>query len=206
MPGLSLHTEAFVLLKRPPSDAFQTCTVFSPFHGNLLVLQRLPRKAGAAGLAPLDLFDEAALILESSNQGQTWFVKEVRVLARHTGIGRSYDALQLASAFAGLIARNPVPEESRAAVGELLRQALAAFATAERPDIAFFKAVYCFARDEGHPLKQQWVPTLPAADRRIVAKLLNQPLAEQTAPAPVVSRLQGRLKEYLHGYTELLID
>lgn len=206
MPGLSLHTEAFVLLKRPPTDAFQSCTVFSSEHGNLLVLQRLPKKAGSSGLAPLDLFDETALILESSNQGQTWFVKEVRLLTRHAGIGRSYEALRTASAFAGLIARNPVPEESRAAVGDLLRQALTAFASTDRPDIAFFKAVYCFARDEGHPLKQQWVPTLPAADRGLVAELLNQPLAAQTAPAPAVERLQSRLREYLHGYTELLLD
>lgn len=206
MPGLTLQTEGFVLLKRPPSDAFQTCTVFSPAHGKLLVLQRLPKKPGAGGLAPLDLFDEAALILESSNQGQTWFVKEVRLIARAAGIGRSYDALRLASAFASLLARNPVPEESRPAVGVLLRQVLAAFATGTRPDVAYFKALYCFARDEGHPLKQHWLPTLPADDRAVVAALLNHPLADQTAPGVTVERLRGRLEEYLRGHTEILLD
>ena len=130
----------------------------------------------------------------------------MRLLNRATGIGRSYDALRHASAFAALIARNPVPDESRASVAALLRQVFAAFATGARPDIARFKAVYCFARDEGHPLKQQWLPTLPAADRALVADLLNRPLAAQTAEPAKVTRLQLRLEEYLRGHTELLLD
>lgn len=206
MPGLSLHTDAFVLLKRPPGDSFQTCTMFSAEHGNLLVLQRLPGNAKGGRLAPLDLFDEAALELESSNQGRTWFLREARLITRFTGIGRSYDALRLASAFAALIARNAVPEESLAAVAELLRQALNAFGDSPRADIVYFKAVYCFARDEGHPLKQHWLPTLPPPDRARVALLLNRPLTEQTASPDEVAHLQARLDAWLRGYTELLLD
>lgn len=170
-------------------------------------MQRLPKKkAGGNILAPLDLFDEAALILESTNQGRTWFVKECRLLNRAVGIGRSYDALLHASAFSALIARNHVSEESRAPVAALLRQAFAAFNTAERPDIVHFKAVYCFARDEGYPIKQHWLPTLPSTDRRLVAELLNQPTAGQTAADVAVTRLQNRLEEYLRGHTEILFD
>src|SRR5690606_21429723 len=83
VPGLTLQTDAIVLLKRPPGDTFQTCTVFSGEHGNLTIMQRLPKKSGGA-LAPLDLFDEASLLLESSNQGHAWFVKEARLLHRAT--------------------------------------------------------------------------------------------------------------------------
>ena len=49
MPAQSLATEAFVLLKRPPADAFQTFTVFSAEHGTLLI------GAGAARPAPGDV-------------------------------------------------------------------------------------------------------------------------------------------------------
>lgn len=206
MPGLSLHTDAFVLLRRPPGDSFQTCTMFSAGHGNLLVLQRLPGKSKDNRSAPLDLFDEAALELESSNQGRTWFLRGARLLTRFTGIGRSYDALRLASAFAALIARNAVPEESRAAVADLLRQVFNAFGDSSRADIVYFKAVYCFARDEGHPLKQHWLPTLPAADRTRVTQLLNRPLTEQTTAPDEVADLQARLDAWLRGYTELLLD
>ncbi len=215
MPGRTLQTDAFVLLKRPPADTFQTFTVFSADHGALLVLQRLPKRAasrpsatakGSAAQVQLDLFDEVSLLLETSNQGQTWFITEPRLIARYASIGRSYDTLRLASALAMLIARNPVHEESRLHVATLLRTALGAFASANRPEIVFFKSLYCFARDEGYPVKQQWIPTLSSVDRAAVATLLNQPLAAQTASPPEVARLQRRLEDYLRGHTEILLD
>lgn len=205
MPAQILQTDAFVLLKRPPADTFQTLHVFSPDAGSLLVHQRVARKPTSGG-GLLDLFDEAALALESSNQGRTWFVREARIITRPSGIGRSYESLRLASALAALVARHPADESSRGAVADLLRTAFAAFATAARPDIVFFKSVYRFARDEGHPVREQWFPTLPAADRAEVATLLNRPLADQTAAPEAVARLQRRLEDYLRGHTEILVD
>lgn len=205
MPGLPLQTDAFVLSKRPPADTFQTFNVFSAEHGALLILQRLAKKSAGTAVA-LDLFDEASLFLESSNQGRTWFVKETRLVTRHPDLGRSYETLVAASALASLVARNPVPEESRLAVASLLRTALAALATGARPDIVYLKSLYCFARDEGYPLKQQWFPLLPAADRATVAPLLNRPLSDQTAPPAVVHALQRDLENYLRGHTDILLD
>lgn len=205
MPAESLQTDALVLVKRPPAEAFQMLSVFSREHGTLTALQRIPKKA-AATVPLLDLFDHVALLLESSNQRRTWFVTEARILTRHTGIGRSYESLRLAAAFGALVARNTVDEDSRAPVATLVESAFAAFAAGLRPDIVYFKSVYRFARDEGYPVKQQWFPTLPAADRTEVARLLNQPLVEQTAEPAVVVRLQRRLDEYLRGHTEILVD
>src|SRR5262245_61400698 len=105
MPAQPLATDAFVLLKRPPADAFQSFTVFAAEHGNLLVLQRIPKKS-AGSVTTLDLFDEASLVLESSNQGRTWFAKEATLVTRHAALGRNYETLVLASALAALIARN----------------------------------------------------------------------------------------------------
>ena len=205
MPAQSLQTDAFVLLKRPPAEAFQGFTVFSAEHGALLVLQRIAKKSASTVVA-LDLFDEASLQLESSNQGHTWFVKETRLITRPAGIGRSYESLRSASTLAALIARNPVHEESRLAVATLLRTAFAAFATDARSDIVLFKSLYCFARDEGYPLKQQWFPTLAMEDRDTVAALLNRPLADQTTAPEPVTRLQRRLEDYLGSHTEILFD
>ena len=167
-------------------------------------MQRVSQKSAATSVA-LDLFDEAALLLESSNQGRSWFLKEARLITRPTAIGRTYEGLRLASALAALIARNSVDEDSRPAVAELLRSAFSAFASDPRPDIVYFKSLYRFARDEGYPLKQQWFPTLPSADRAEVATLLNRPLSKQVAPLDAVARLQRRLEEYLRGHTEVLL-
>ena len=205
MAALPLQTDLFVLLKRPPADAFQSLTTFSSDYGTLHILQRLPKKS-STGSAVLDLFDEASLQLESRNQGQTWFVKESRLITRHAEIGRSYDTLRLASALAALVARNPVPEESRAAVAGLLRQAFKSFAAGPRPDLVWIKSLYRFARDEGYPVREQWFPTLAASDRAAIMVLLNRPLVEQTAPAEDVERLTEGLTTYLRSHTEIQID
>ena len=205
MSGRLLQTEAFILAKRPPTDAFQTFILFSGEHGNLLALQRLPKKNSANHLA-LDLFDEVTLSLESSNQGTTWFIKEARLLVRPAGIGRSYTALCHASTFTSLIARNPVHEESRAAVASLLRTALAAFGLDTRADLVYFKSLYCFARDEGYPLKQHWFPTLAAVDRPLAIELLNRPIATQKTSLEACTRLTQHLENYLRRYTEILLD
>ena len=205
MPGFSLQTEACVLLRQPPAENFVSLTVFSPEHGILIVLQRLAPKAKSSS-ATLDLFEDASLVLDSSNQGRTWFIREARVLTHRAAIGRSYDTLRLASAFTTIVARNPVSEESRAQVAALLRRALDAFAAAARPDIVYFKSLYCFARDEGHPVKQQWLASLPASDRAAAAELLERPPAGQTAAHEIVARLMRRLEDYLRGHTEILLD
>jgi len=205
MPGPSLTTDAIILLKRPAADTFQSFTAFSPVHGALRLLQRIPKKPAPASVS-LDLFDEVSLLLEGAPQGDAWFVKEPRLLVRHGGIGRDYDALVRASALATLVARNPVAEESRASVHALLQTALSAFATSARPDTVYFKSLYRFARDEGYPVKQQWFPALSAADRETAAALLNRPLAAQTATPADVSRLLSALETYLRHHTEIHLD
>jgi hypothetical protein len=204
VPAQTVQTDGFVLLKQPPGDAFQTLSVFSAELGVITVLQRIGRKTG--NIAPLDLFDEASFDLETSNQGRTYFIRETRVLTRRAELGKSYDTLRLASLFAAIIARNPVHEESRAGVAELLRRAFAAFATSARADIVYLKSLYRFARDEGYPLKEEWFPTLPAADRSEVVTLLNRPLDEQSAEPPSVARYTRRLTDYLREHTEIQLE
>jgi hypothetical protein len=204
VPGQTLTTEAFVIERRPPADAFQTFVLFSAEHGNLLALQRIPRKASPSHVAP-DLFDTISAMLESSNQGRTWFVREVRIVTRRAAIGRSYDALRFASALVAVIGRNPVHEESRPNVELLLRTALDAFGAAERPDIVHLKSLYRFARDEGYPVKQDWLPALPSADRALAAAVLNRRLVEQDASAADVARIRRSLEDYLGSRTEIAI-
>ena len=202
MPGQQLQTTAFILAKLPSgSDAFEQLTAFAAEHGVLHCLRRLPQ--GKATATPLDLFDETELWLESSNQGRTWFIKEHRLIQRHDGIGRSYEALSAAAALGRLLGRNPVPDESREAVVDLLRTTFTALAAGGRPDIVWLKALYCLLRDEGYPVKQQWWPQLADGDRDTAAHLLNQPLAAQTADAAAVARINRRLEDWVHAETEI---
>jgi hypothetical protein len=205
MPGQQLHTTAFILARQPSgSDTFEQLTAFAAEHGPLPCLRRIPQ--GKTTASPLDLFDETELWLESSNQGRTWFLKEHRLIQRHDGIGRSYDALCAAAALAALLVRNPVPDESRAAVSALLRISFAALAAGGRPDIVWLKALFCLLRDEGYPVKQQWWPQLGDADRDLAAHLLNQPLAAQTAAPALVAQITRRLETWVRAETELRLS
>jgi recombinational DNA repair protein (RecF pathway) len=205
MAGRPIQTEAFVLTRQPPADRFQQLTVFSPRYGDLRCLRRLATKS-APSTAILDLFDKTDLWLETSNEGRTWFIREARVLAHHEAIGRSYETLRLACAFAGTIARNSVHEESREGVFRLLQQTFEAFGSCTRPDLVYLKALYCFARDEGYPVKQEWWQGLPAALRASAADMLNKPVKDQCAAPTAVGSLIQRLEDYLRLRTEILME
>jgi len=192
-----------VIEKRPAADAFQAMALFSAEHGVLRALQRVLTKSRTPQPVP-DLFDEVSAIMETSNQGRTWFVREVRILERRPGIGRSYEALRRASALAAVVGRNPVQEESRQSVALLLRTALDSFARAERPDIVYLKSLYVFARDEGYPVKQQWLPSLSPADRAVAVAALGQPLGEKGPGANDVDRMIRGLEAYLASNAELI--
>jgi len=201
VPGPQLQTTVFILGRQPSgSDSFEQLTGFSSEHGVMLLLRRVK---SAKGAAPLDLFDEAEVDLESASQGRTWFVKEHRHRRRHDGIGRSYEALQAAVALGRVLARNPVPDESRPAITELLRVSFGALAGGGRPDIVWLKSLYSLLRDEGYPVKQQWWPALTAADRDLAVQLLNQPLAGQTAATADVARITRRLEDWVNAETEI---
>jgi len=201
VPGQTLTLEAFVIEKRPPKEAFQTFILFSAEHGNLTALMRVSARARALP----DLFDEVSANLETSNQGRTWFFREVRIAKRREAIGRSYDALRFASALAAVIGRNPVHEESREGVARLLRTALDAFGEASRPDIVHLKSLYVFARDEGYPVREDWLPSLPGADRDAAEAILGLPLGRHVCDAAAVARLRRSLEGYLASSTEIII-
>jgi len=211
MAGLTLSTQGIILLKRPPKESFQPLTVFSYEHGHLTFWQRMSKrsvtgKTAQNATAPLDLFDEAEFLAESPNQGQSWFIKETRLLHRPSGIAQSYDSLRHACDFTATLARNRVPEEVRSGVMQLLRRSLDAFARHARPDITHLKALYSFARDEGYPLRQQWLPTLSTTLRTVVQSILSQPLAAQNPPAETVAAVHSHLCHYLRHHTEILVD
>jgi hypothetical protein len=212
VPGQQLQTTAFLLARQPSSsDSFEQFTAFSETDGLLHCLRRSPRgpapsarrQPASPGQGNLDLFDEVELWLESSNQGRTWFVKEHRHVARHPGIGRSYDALKAAAAVATLVTRNPVPDDSQVPVAALLRQSLGALDQGARPDLVWLKSLYCFLRDEGLPVKQHWWQRLPAADRTTTTQLLGQPIAGQEAAPAAVQKLTHKLEEWIHAETDI---
>lgn len=210
MSGPIHQTEAHLLALAPHTGDHLVLTCFSPADGLFSALLRPPRGLKTDAAPPPDLFDRLALELRHAKgapAGGPWFVREYRILSRRAGIGRDYATLAAASRLARVVIKNPVPEDSRAAVDALLAQALAAFARpGARPDLVFFKSLYCLARDEGLPLKQHWLPSLPPGDRMLVAASLSLPSDAADAPGPQdLARLTKRLEAYLSTEADLQI-
>ena len=65
--------------------------------------------------------------------------------------------------------------------------------------------LYLFARDEGYPVKQEWLPSLAAPDRAIAGAVLNRRLDEQASPAADVARIRASLEGYLESSTEIIV-
>lgn len=210
MPGPTHQTEAHLLARAAHTGDHLVLTCFSPADGLLTALLRVSRSPKPDTPPAPDLFDRLALTLQhgrnSPGEGP-WFVREHRLLARHAAIGRDYPTLAAASRLARLVTRNPGPQDSRAAVDALLTQAFAALTRpGTRPEAVYFKSLYCLSRDEGLPLKQEWLPALPAADRELVVSALNQPADSPAVPAADLVRLTKRLEAYLVAEHDLFID
>lgn len=191
MPGPLHSTEIHVLAKATHAGDQLILTGFSPEDGLLTALLRLPRAGASSANPPPDLFDRLVLALEhgrGSPTGGPWFVREHRLLVRHAAIGRSYESLAAASRLARVITRNPGAQDTRAGIDALLTRAFAAFARpAARPELVFFKSLYVFARDEGLPLKEEWLPRLPPADCDFAASALALPPTRPRPPRPPTS-------------------
>lgn len=207
MASKTLQTEVCVLTRKAPSEHSQSYGMLSADQGCFVAWQRMAKQTGGS-LAQIDLFDDLELVLTSANEGRTWFVNEVRIIARRTGIGRNYEALRLSSRFAQIIEKNPVAEEERARVLALARQALDAFADeGKAPELTYLKALFSFARGEGYPVRQEWLGQLHAGLKDEASAVLfapHPPPSERLNPA--VPKLMERLENYLRGNTEILVD
>jgi len=207
MAGKTLLAKVCVLARRAETEAHRALILFSQEHGLLTAHERVgkTRKTQA-----LDLFDDAEVLLSSTNQGRTWFVQEARVLQRRDGIGRAYETLEHASAFTSLIARNPSPDEGREIVALLLARMLDALAGGtSHPGVVYLKALYSLARAEGHPVSHQWVGQLSEALQREARRMLHTPLEELPDGdklGETAAVLRRSLERYLAGHTEMLVD
>jgi hypothetical protein len=86
-----------------------------------------------------------------------------------------------------------------------LRTAFDAFGESGRPDVVYLKSIYLFARDEGYPVKQEWLPSLSASDRATASAILGRKVDDQDIEADGVARIRRSLEDYLGESTEIII-
>lgn len=196
MAAATLVTEAILLARKDSGEKGRLLTLLSPTQGLLRAFMRTSTSRGSRQPHP-DLFDEGTLTMEQAPGGELWFVRDYVVQIRRTGIGGAYESLLYASRFAVLLSHHLFPAEEAAGWFSLLRQSLEGFESRHHPAAAYLKSLYLFAREQGIPLQEEWLPSLPQSRRGTFAAILRTPLADQTTPAAETERLIALLERYL---------
>jgi hypothetical protein len=204
MSAVTLATEAILLTRKDSGEHGSLLTFLSPSHG----LLRAFKRSSTRNHQPVpDLFDEVSLRLEKpkTGEGDLWFVAEYQVRRRRGGIGGNYQCLLYACRYGLLLTHHIFDAEEATLWTEQLTQALDAWERGDRPEAAYFKAVYLFARLQGIPVKEEWLASRSDEHRAMARAVLTQPLTGQTTPTPAIKRLIADFEHYLGNQHEVWI-
>lgn len=203
MPGEALTSHGVVLNRSDQSERFIRIDVLSSEHGLLGALLRKPDPKGR-GIIPPDFFSRIECNLEQPQTGGVYFAKEIHILQTRTEIARNYDAFRHASSFARTLLINLVHLESTDEVYHLAEQTFDAFAVGDRPEVAHFKALFRFARQEGFPVGAEWLARLPESERVMATQSLREPLSGDQPLKQWSEMLLSSLIEYLKNHTPIV--
>ena len=204
MSRLDTSDRALVLRIAPNGESFQKIDILTQETGYTLCLKRISKKN--VQTTP-DLFDTADILLESSRQGNTRFVKDYQLAKRRSAIGQSYRKLHCASDFCSLILQNAPHMADPVLLYTITERTLNAFADKESPEITSLKALYLLLKDEGYPVRESWWPQLPEYLREAAREFINDPLPETISEEQlkICSEIDHNLRNWLSRETDLTL-
>ena len=205
MPSPIQQTQAIVLGRKESGESYWHLNLFSAIDGPLPVLLRKPSAKRSPKLSIPDLFDQIDVQLQGGRQGKSYFVEDLRILKHNIELAHHYQALIHASQFAHILWRNLTHAEHFEPIHTLLLQALEAFSQGVRPEVVHLKALYLFAREEGYPVREHWIATLPAALAKDAKHALSNPPNGDQPPSDKTENLLHLLQHYLKSHTDILI-
>jgi hypothetical protein len=175
----------------------------SVFCGSEGLQVALLRKSRGKSPSPPDLFDQAELVLQTTQTTGLPFIRESRVLAKRRELALRHSRFKVASDLALLYLHNGRHLLEPKPLFNLLEIALSTLCEGGNPEGVFFKALFLFARNEGLPVKESWLPGLTKSDRSIARFALDHPVGvEGKASSELVSLIES-LRLWLNSETEL---
>ena len=199
------HEEALVLKTEPSGESFLKLHLLTEESGIFLCLKRTSKKPSASTTP--DLFDQAAVLLETSQQGTMRFVKEYQLIQRREQIGLNYRSLRNASRLSQLLVHNASHMPESQMLFELSVRAFDAFAAGKAPEVVLLKSLYLLLKDEGYPVRESWWPTLRADLRDNARHLLQAPSPTKltTADKETCERIEQHLTQWMRQQTDLIV-
>lgn len=202
---MSEHEEALVLKTEPSGESFLKLHLLTAESGIFLCMKRVSKKAGTS-ITP-DLFDQAAILLESSQQGTMRFVNEYQLIRRRQQIGLSYHSLRNASRLSQLLVHNASHMPESAILFDMTARAFDAFAEGKAPELVLLKSLYLLLKDEGYPVRESWWPTLRPDLRGQAKQLLAAPSPTKLEPTQkaICERIEQHLTLWMRHHTDLIV-
>jgi hypothetical protein len=190
----------------PAGDRFVRIRIFDQALGLSAALFRLPGKKSGQS-APPDLFDDLECQLNPLRSGSSIpFVAEYQKARSYRELARNPSHFLSASEIARFYLNNgshlldPQPRL------ELLRTALDSFSRTLVPKVVLLKLYFCFARDEGLPVRESWLSCLPQVLTEETRRALTRPVCEIGLDANRIEELVESIKLWMNAETELRVE
>ncbi|MBC2594234.1 hypothetical protein H5P28_08155 [Ruficoccus amylovorans] len=203
MPAESVQLEALVLGREQTGENHLRFSLLDPESGRR---EAFYRQTQAGKGTPPDLFDRGEFHLEAARSGNAWFVREFRLRQRLSGISRHYANFQAAAEWALFLRHNAVHCHMPATVFDIAQKTFSALENTAQPEAALLKGFYLFARQEGWPVREEWLRNLPTTERDSAAHILNSPLEVLAASPETARRLARTLKNWLAARDEVRLS
>lgn len=194
------------LSRDPAGDRFLRVRLFDQALGLQSALFRLPSKRGIKSVPP-DLFDDLECRLNPARSGSSIpFVAEYRKLRAYRELAHNPAHFLSASEIARFYLINGDHLLDPGPRLQLLRSALDSFSRALLPKVVLLKLYFCFARDEGLPVRESWLASLPSLLAEEASKVLSLPVTESGAEPIKIDFLVDGLKQWMNAETELRVE
>ena len=207
-PVSAAQTEltGIVLSIEPTGERFIRARIFDENEG--LCTAHFPVSLKKMGkLIPPDLFDDIECRLNSNRSPSSIpFVTEYQKIRSFRELARNPALFLSASQIARFYLQNGSHLLHPSPRLKLLRTALSSFSRAGDPKVVMLKLYFCFARDEGLPVKESWLNSLPQILATVAHKNLSEPVERSRSKDHFLDELLSSMKLWMNSETELIME
>jgi recombinational DNA repair protein (RecF pathway) len=199
----SCSASGCVLRIAPSGERYQVITCLLQNRGLERMLMRpAGRSRSNAGDIP-DILQYGEFTWQRNAPDRPAYLREFHRSLAFPQLATSFPRFQAAANLARFFELNLLHLESFDGVWTTLWNALHALSAGHHPDGVVLKALFRFARDEGYPVAEEWLPARPQSERGALVSFLRQPLQQSTATAAEQTAWLADLLRYLAGIDEL---
>lgn len=206
VPIVQTELSGIVLSSFPAGDRFVRIRIFDQKSGLRDVLFSLPGKRRDK-VSPPDLFDDLECKLSPRNaESSIPFASEFQIMKSYRELALDAGRFLSASEIARFYLNNGSHLLETVPRLTLLRSALDSFSRSVVPKAVVLKLYFTFARDEGLPVRESWLASLPTDLSQLAKRALSLPVHEIKEGNLSLIQIVDSLKLWMNEETELLVE